>query len=143
MILPDVNVFVYAFRREAEDHDRYSAWLGDTVTGAEDLALVEGVLTGFVRVVTNPRVFADPTPTPIALSFVEQLRASPPARALAATAAAWERLRDLAEGDRHLRGNLVPDAWLAALAVTSGARVATADAGFGRFPGLDWFDPVH
>lgn len=143
MILPDVNVLVFAFRREAEDHDRYANWLNEARVTTEDLALVDTVLTGFVRVVTNPRVFADPAPTLDALSFVEQLRASPAARALPSTAAAWDRMRCLADDDRFVRGNLVPDAWLAALALTAGARVATSDAGFGRFPDLDWFDPVR
>jgi toxin-antitoxin system PIN domain toxin len=143
VILPDVNIFVFAFRREAEDHDGYATWLNEVRFGAEDLALVDPVLTGLVRVVTNARVFADPAPTLDALSFVERLRASPAARVLGSTAAAWERMRSLAEDDRHLRGNLVPDAWLAALALTTGARVATSDGGFGRFPDLEWFDPVR
>lgn len=143
MILPDVNVLVYAFRREADDHDRYAAWLNEARVGEEDLALVDTVLTGFGRIVTNPRIFADPAPTLDALTFVERLRASPAARMLPSTSAAWDRMRSLADGDRFVRGNLVPDAWLAALALTSGARVATSDAGFGRFPDLDWFDPIR
>ncbi len=143
MILPDVNVLVYAFRREADHHDRYAAWLNEARVGEEDLALVDTVLTGFVRIVTNPRIFADPAPTLDALTFVERLRASPAARALGSTSAAWERLRALADADRFVRGNLVPDAWLAALALTTGARVATSDAGFSRFPDLEWFDPVR
>lgn len=143
MILPDVNILVYAFRREAEKHDGYAVWLNEIRIGTEDLALVDPVLTGFVRVVTNPRVFADPAPTLDALSFVDRLRESPAARVLGSTAVAWERLRSLAASDRFVRGNLVPDAWLAALALTTGARVATSDAGFGRFPDLEWFDPVR
>lgn len=142
MILPDVNVLVYAFRREAEGHDVYAAWLDGARRGTERVALVETVLAGFIRVVSNPRVFADPAPTPVALDFVEALRASPAATPLGSTSAAWDRLRVLADGDRLVRGNFVPDAWLAALALTSGARIATSDAGFARFPGLDWFDPA-
>lgn len=142
MILPDVNVLVHAYRREADDHDRYAGWLADVVNGTEDLALVDGVLTGFVRIVTHPRAFADPAPTSEALTFVARLRSCPVARPVGATEAAWSRLEALAAGDRHVRGNIVPDAWLAALALTTGARVATADAGFARFPGVAWFDPA-
>ncbi|MEO1064105.1 MAG: TA system VapC family ribonuclease toxin [Actinomycetota bacterium] len=142
MILPDVNVLVDAFRREADLHDEYAAWLASALVGDEDLALVDAVLTGFVRIVTNPRIFADPAPTPTALAFVRALRTARPARAVTGSGATWDRLDEVAAADRFVRGNLVPDAWLAALAATLGARVATSDAGFARFDGVLWFDPV-
>ena len=68
MILPDVHVLVYAYRREAEDHDAYAAWLTALVAGQDELALVDHCRTGFLRIVTNPRIFADPAPTPEALA---------------------------------------------------------------------------
>ena len=142
MILPDVNVIVCAYKREEEHHARYADWLNGVAAGTETLALVDIVLTGFLRIVTNRRIYADPAPLSEALSFVAALRAAGPGRAVHATAAAWEQFAAFAESDRLLRGNLVPDAWLAAIAVTSGARIATADAGFSRFAGLDWFDPA-
>lgn len=141
MILPDVNVLVYAFRREAVNHHHYAAWLSETVAGSE-LALSETVLTGVVRIVTSPRIMADPAPTPVALRFVEALRAAPRARPLVPTAATWQHLRAIAERDPQVRGPLVPDAWLASLALSHGCRLATADRGFARFDGLDWFVPV-
>jgi toxin-antitoxin system PIN domain toxin len=143
VILPDVNVLAYAFRRESTDHDRYAAWLHDLVAGADDLGLVEATLLGFVRIVTNPRIYADPAPTGDALRFVNALRGAPRARPLLATEATWTELTTLAAHDRQIRGNLVPDAWLAALATTHGCRLATADRGFSRFPRLDWFDPAQ
>ncbi|MGH9109800.1 MAG: TA system VapC family ribonuclease toxin [Acidimicrobiales bacterium] len=136
-----MNVLVYAFRREAADHRRYARWLSDTVEGSE-LALVETVLTGFVRVVTSPRIMTDPAPTQVALQFVDVLRAAPRARPLTPTAATWDRLGAIAQRDPQVRGPLVPDAWLAALGLSHGCRVATADRGFARFDGLDWFVPV-
>ena len=142
MILPDVNVIVYAYKREEELQPQYADWLNDVAVGGEALGLVDVVLTGFLRIVTNPRVYAEPAPLSDALSFAAALRAAGPARAVHATGAAWEQFAVFAEADRLLRGNLVPDAWLAAIAVTSGARIATADAGFSRFQGLDWFDPA-
>lgn len=142
MILPDVNVLVYAFRREAIDHDRYASWLSATLVGSE-LALTETVLLGMIRIVTSSRIMADPTPTPIALRFVNLLLEAPRARQLVPTAATWERLRAIATRDEQVRGPLVPDAWLAALALSHGCRLATADRGFARFDGLDWFVPVE
>lgn len=142
MILPDVNVLVYAFRREAVDHDRYASWLSATLVGSE-LALVETVLLGMIRIVTSPRIMADPAPTPMALRFVNMLLGAPRARPLAPTAATWRRLGAIATRDEQVRGPLVPDAWLAALALSHGCRLATADRGFARFDGLDWFVPVE
>lgn len=142
MILPDVNVLVYAFRREALDHDRYASWLSDTLVRSE-LALVESVLLGMIRIVTSPKIMIDPAPTSVALRFVDVLLAAPRARQLGPTAATWERLRAIAARDELVRGPLVPDAWLAALALSHGCRLATADRGFARFEGLDWFVPVE
>lgn len=142
MILPDVNVLVYAYRREAEDHDAYAAWLTALVAGQDELALVDHCLTGFLRIVTNPRILADPAPISDALTFVDRLRDARRGRPVAATRATWDVLAGHISEDRGIRGNLVPDAYLAALAVSHGCRLATADRGFGRFPGLEFFDPV-
>ena len=142
MTLPDVNVLVCAYKREEELHAPYADWLNDAAAGTEAIGLVDVVLTGFLRIVTNRRIYAEPAPLGDALSFVDALRAANPARVVHATGAAWEQFAAFAEADRLLRGNLVPDAWLAAIAVTAGARIATADAGFSRFDGLNWFDPA-
>ncbi len=142
MILPDVNVLVYAFRREAPAHAAYADWLARVVSGADELALHDASLVGFVRIVTNPRILARPAPTEAALEFVGRLVAAPRARWLSVTAAGWGRFDALARGDMGVRGNLVPDAHLAAVALVQGCRLATADRGFARFPGLDYFDPA-
>jgi toxin-antitoxin system PIN domain toxin len=142
VILPDVNVFAYAFRRESPDHERYASWLSDLVGGTDDLGLCEATLVGFLRIVTNPRIYADPAPMDAALHFARVVRSAPRARWLAVTEATWSALDTVAGRDRQVVGNRVPDAWLAALARSHGCRLATADRGFARFEGLDWFDPV-
>ncbi len=142
MIVPDVNVLVYAHRRDALQHERYADWLADVVAGMDELGLVEGALTGFVRIVTHPRIFGEPATSTEALAFVTALLGGRHARTLPATGATWEHFADLAAADRHVRGNLVPDAWLAAMARSHGGRLATADRGFARFAGLSWFDPA-
>ena len=141
MILPDVNTLVYSFHRDAGVNDSYAEWLNSALSGSEPVLLADVVLTGFLRVVTNRRIFTDPAPVIDALAFVEALRGSRASLALPPTDAAWRQLARFVENDSYLVGNLIPDAWIAALAVTAGARVATADAGFARFPGLAWFDP--
>ena len=142
MILPDAQVLVYAFRREAPDHDRYAAWLSRLVVGEDELALHDLPLAGFVRVVTNTRIMATPAPLALALAFVQRLIDAPRARWVPAGPLVWTRLAAIAAEDRGVAGNLVPDAHLAAVALTHGCRLATADRDFARFRGLSWFDPV-
>ena len=142
MIVPDVNVLVYAHRQDAADHERYAEWLAGVLAGDDELGLVEAALTGFLRIVTHPRIFAEPATSEEALAFVTALRGGRQVRALAATDATWQHFADIAAVDRQVRGALLPDAWLAAMARSHGGRLATADRGFARFAGLHWFDPA-
>jgi len=89
VILPDVNVLVYAFRQESVRHTAYADWLAGLVSGEDELALNDQVLGGFVRIVTNRRIYTDPAPTATALAFVDALRAARRARWLPAGDAAW------------------------------------------------------
>ena len=142
MILCDVNVLVYAFMRDQPEHVDYRSWLERTLADGVGIALSESTVAGFMRIVTNPRVFADPATLGDAVGFVDAVVESGRTPWLSPNAATWAAFRRLADGDRRLRGNLVPDAWLAALAIAHGCRLATADRGVARFTGLDWFDPV-
>ena len=74
MIVPDVNILIYAFRAEQPDHKRYRAWLTEALAADEPVALLGQILSGFMRVVTNPRVFARATPPAEAARFAEALR---------------------------------------------------------------------
>jgi toxin-antitoxin system PIN domain toxin len=141
VILPDVNVLVYAFRREAPGHERYASWLAELRAGADELALHDLPLSGFVRVVTNPRITANPASAAVSLDFVSRLRSSSRTRWLPAGMATWQAFGQIVATDRQVRGNLVPDGFLAALAIANGARLATTDRGMARFAGLEWFDP--
>lgn len=142
MILPDVNALVYAFRVESRLHEPYREWLDGLVSGDDELALVDAVLSGVVRVATNRAVFDDPTPVSEATDFVEWLLAAARPRWIPSGPETWRQFRRFADSDPGIRGNRVPDAYLAAVAVTHGARLATADRGFARFPGLRFFDPT-
>ncbi|MGH3842854.1 MAG: TA system VapC family ribonuclease toxin [Pseudonocardiaceae bacterium] len=137
-----MNVLVYAFRREAEHHQRYATWLSHLIAGADELALHDIVLAGVARLVTNPRIFADPAPMSVTLEFLARIRGARRARWLPSGNAAWTQFERLVDQDRGLRANLVPDALLAALARTHGCQIATADRGFARFPGVRTFDPA-
>ena len=141
MILTDVNVLIYAFRAEASQHEAYAGWLTEVINGADELALHDPVLAGFVRIVTNPRIMSDPAPTRRALDFVTALRGAERARWIPSGHQSWEVLGRFVDGDAAVRANLIPDAHLAATALAHGARLATVDHGFARYPGLRWFDP--
>ncbi len=142
MILPDVNVLVYAHRRDAENHKQYRAWLEESVNAEESFGLADLVLSGFVRVVTHPRVFKAPSRLADALAFCEQLRTAENCVAVNPGPRHWEIFGRLCRA-ADARGNLVPDAYLAALAIEAGCEWITTDRDFGRFPGLRWRHPLR
>jgi toxin-antitoxin system PIN domain toxin len=127
-----VNVLVYAHREDAVDHADYRSRIETIVNGVEPFGLVDVVLSGFLRVVTHPRVFATPTPMLQALKFVEVLRSRPNAVPIAPGPRHWDIFSSLCRM-AGTRGNLVPDAFLAALAIESGSEWLTTDRGFARF----------
>ncbi len=142
MILLDVNVLVYAHREDAPGHAEYRRWLEDVASGEQAFGLSDSVLAGFLRVVTHPRVFRPPSPMRAALAFVEELRSRPNCVLLAPGTRHWEIFTRLCRS-AGAKGNLVPDAFLAALAIETGSEWITTDRGFGRFPGLRWRHPLE
>ena len=133
MVLLDVNVLVYAHREDAPGHAGYRRWLETLIASDHPFAVSDLVLSGFLRVVTHPRVFNPPSPFKTALAFAEELRSRPNAVRVEPGPRHWEIFTKLcAKGDA--RGNLVPDAWLASLAVESGCELVTTDRDFARFP---------
>jgi toxin-antitoxin system PIN domain toxin len=142
VIVPDVNVLLYAARDDTTDHEAYRRWLVDALHGPEAVGLSELVLSAVVRVLTNPRVFDPPMPLPDALAYVDALRAQPRAVALRPGERHWALFTELCRtGDA--RGNLVADAYHAALVVEAGGVLVTTDRDFARFPGLRWRHPLR
>lgn len=141
MILPDVNVLVYAFHDGAPDHARYREWLETAVASDEALGLSDLVLSGFVRVATHPRIFERPAPIDRALEFADALRSQPSAVVLMPGARHWQIFGRLCR-DANAKGNLVADACHAALAIESGSEWITTDRDFSRFVGLRWRHPL-
>ncbi|MEW6582742.1 MAG: type II toxin-antitoxin system VapC family toxin [Actinomycetota bacterium] len=137
----DVNVLVYAHRKDVQDHDSFRSWLEEARGADEPLGLIDQVLTGFVRVVTHPRVFATPTPLDAALDAVDRLRESPSAVSVGPGRRHREIFGRVAR-DADARGSLVHDAFLAAIAIEHGATFVTTDRDFARFSGLRWRHPL-
>ena len=142
MILPDVNVLIYAHREDAVDHERYRAWL-ETMAGSDAAyGLSDLVLSGFVRVVTHSRVFEKPSTLADALTFCDQLRDRPNRVRIAPGTGHWSIYTRLCR-EAGAKGNLVPDAFLAALAIEHGCEWITTDRDFARFDGLRWSHPLR
>lgn len=141
MILCDVNVLVYAFRSDAPRHQEWRDWLEDLVLSDRAFGLSDVVAQGFLRVVTHQRVFKPPSTPDHALDFVQVLRLQPNCVRVAPGDRHWDLFTRLVRAT-GARGNDVPDAWLAALAIEHGCEWITADQGFGRFDGLRWRCPV-
>lgn len=140
MILLDVNVLVYASRREFAEHDTSREWLQEVLVGDESVVVMDSVLAGVVRLITNHRVLSAPFRADEALSFCEAVRKAPAVIHPAPTARRWGTFTRLAK-ELGLRANDIPDAFLAATAIDMGARLATFDQGFRRFPGLSVLVP--
>lgn len=140
MQMVDVNLLVYAFRHDLPDQPRYQGWLADLVDADEPYGLADLVLSGFLRIVTHPRIFRPPSRIERALEFVEQLRGRPQCVTIAPGPRHWEIFTRLCRV-AGATGNLVPDAYLAALAIESGSEWITTDRSYGRFPGLRWRTP--
>jgi len=137
--LPDVNVLIYAHRVDAPEHERYASWLRTLTAADEPFGLSETVLAGFLRIVTNPRIFDPPTPMQTAIDFCQRLVDWPRAVLISPSRQHWDLFVGLCPG---IRGPLVNDAYLAALAIEHGCELITTDSDFARFPGLRWRHPL-
>lgn len=141
MIAPDVNVLLYALREDTDRHPEYRDWLQGALNGDEPVALLEPVLAAVLRVATHPSIFRPPTPRAGAEAFVDACLEAPAALALRAESRHWSIFRELCRR-ADCRGNLVQDAWLAALAIEHQCVFVTTDRDFARFPRLQWQHPI-
>lgn len=141
MILPDVNVLIYAFRADSEDHQRYKDWLESVVNGAAAYGIAPQVLSGLVRICRHPRIFRRPSSGAETFAFCRKLLEQSNATVTVPGDRHWSIFEDLC-GKAKATGNLVQDAWFAALAIESGCEWITTDRDYARFPGLTWREPL-
>lgn len=140
MILPDVNVLLYAFRRDSAEHPRHREWLSGVVNGPEAYGISPQVLCSLVRIATHPRIFVSPSRLDAAMAFAAVLLEQPHCTVVRPGPRHFGLFQDLCRKSAAT-GNLVQDAWFAALAVESGCEWVTTDGDFARFPGLRWRRP--
>lgn len=141
MYLIDVNVLVYAHKTGSNRHEEFKSWLVDIANFPSPFGLSEVVLSGFVRVVTHPRIFDRPSSLDEAFGFANALRDRPNAVSMRAGDRHWELFENASRAGR-VKGSLVSDAYHAALAIETGSTWVTTDSDFARFPGLDWRHPL-
>jgi uncharacterized protein len=141
MTIADVNVLVYAFRQDADRHRDYKRWIEDRISSDEPYGVCDGVLAGFLRVVTHPKAFNQPSSIAEALEFVDAIRSQPNCSLIGPGERHWGILAHLCRATQA-KGNLIPDAYFAALAIESGSEWITTDRDYSRFPGLRWRHPL-
>ncbi|MHB8512584.1 MAG: TA system VapC family ribonuclease toxin [Actinomycetota bacterium] len=142
MILLDINVLVGALIGEDPNRLAYLRWIQATSARGQRMGLAGVALSGFLRVVTNNKIFRDPATPSEAFGFIRALRDQ-------------SRMVTVHPGPRHLQifedlcttsgvsGDLVPDAYLASIALEQGCFLATADRDFARFSGLRVINPLE
>jgi hypothetical protein len=140
VVLPDVNVLVHAHRSDSPHHTACRTWLEGTLASDQAYGVSELVLSGFVRVVTHPAVFDPPSTLAAALAFASEVATPDHAVRIAPGPRHWDIFARLCR-ESAARGNLVADAYLAALAIESGCEWISTDGDYARFPGLTWRRP--
>jgi toxin-antitoxin system PIN domain toxin len=141
MFLMDVNVLVYAHREDVANHSAYRQWLESIINGQASFGYSELVLSGFLRVVTHPKVFEMPSTLSSAICFTEQIRNLPNSVCIAPSTMHWKIFMECLE-QINATGNDIPDVYHAALAMEWNCEWVTADKGFKRFKGLKVRHPL-
>lgn len=142
MLLPDVNVLIYAHRVDSTpDHAKYAQWLVRIATGPEPFAISVLALSGLVRIATNRRVFARPSSVDEVFAFIRELSDRPNARVVGPGPDHFAIFEQLCR-DAGATGKLVADAQHAAVAIEHGCTMVSTDSDFSRFPGLRWQHPL-
>lgn len=140
MNLPDVNVLIYAFRKDQPHHVAARRWLEETARGDAAFALSRVVLSAVVRITTNARIFQPAESLDDAFAYCSWLLDRPNGILIEPGERHWQIFERLCR-ETDTRGARVTDAWLAALAIEHGCDWITFDRDYARFPGLKWSVP--
>src|SRR5215472_4553124 len=141
MILPDVNVLIYAFRRDVLQHRVCRPWLAAVVSNDTRFGISPLVLSAVVRITTNPHAFRMPSAIDEAFGFCDDLLRQPHCQVVEPGERHWDIFQRLCI-ETDIRGPLVTDAWFAALAIEWGCEWITLDRDYARFTGLIWQLPT-
>ena len=140
MILPDVNVLIYAFRSDADDHAHYKEWLEAVIDGPAAFGVSPQVMAAVLRICTHRRIFVRPSSLNQTFDFCRAVLEHPNATVLCPGERHWGIFENLCHTTKAT-GNLLQDAWFAALAIESGCEWITTDRDYARFEALRWRTP--
>jgi uncharacterized protein len=141
LILVDANILLYAEDSLQSRHQQARAWWDGQLSGSGVVCLCWTVLSAFIRIGTNPRVFEHPLSLEQALARVQSWLDQPCTRVVRPTERHWTVFKQVLT-DGQAVANLVTDAHLAALAIEHGCELASTDSDFARFPKLKWRNPL-
>ena len=141
MILPDVNLLIYAHNTRSPQHEKALKWWNGCLQGSEGVVLAWVVIMGFVRISTHPKVFASPLPVGEALARIDEWLTLPHVHLIHPSAIHFQTWSTMLKQLGNA-GDLTTDAHLAALAIERGLVLHTTDADFTRFRGLKWKNPL-
>ena len=142
MIMVDVNILLYAQDRLNSHHTVAKSWWDKQLSGTSPVCLCWTVISAFIRIGTNQRVFARPLSLQEATQRVQSWLDQPPTRLIRPTEKHWDIFQDMLLGGQAV-ANLVSDAHLAALAIEHGCELHSTDSDFARFPKLKWKNPLN
>jgi hypothetical protein len=140
VILPDVNVLIYAFRKDVPEHAICNPWLTVAVASDARFGLSRLALAALVRITTNARFHREPSSLGEAFTFCEYLLAQPNCQVVEPGERHWEIFQRICH-TTNTTGPRVTDAWYAALAIEWDCEWITFDRDYARFPGLKWRVP--
>ena len=141
MILVDANILLYAEDSLHPRNQQAREWWDGQLSQTETVCLCWTVLSAFIRIGTNPRVFEHPLSLEQALARVQSWLDQPCTRVVRPTERHWTVFQQMLT-DGQAIANLVTDAHLAALAIEHGCELASTDSDFARFPKLKWRNPL-
>ncbi|HYD04968.1 MAG TPA: type II toxin-antitoxin system VapC family toxin [Reyranella sp.] len=140
MILPDVNVLIYAFRPDLPQHERCRRWLESVIASDSVFGLSPATLAAVIRITTNRRIFRQPSTLEEAFGYCDDLLGQPHCQPVEPGERHWQIFQRLCV-DTGTAGARVSDVWFAALAIEAGCEWITLDRDYARFPGLAWSSP--
>jgi uncharacterized protein len=142
VIVPDINLLVYAYNADAPNHEQARTWWEDSLSAARPVGLAWVVMLGYLRLMTGRILRIDPISPAVTIGHIRSWLARPQVLVLGPGPRHLDLIEQLMAAG-NASGQLTTDVHLAALAIEHQAELCSHDSDFSRFPGLRWTDPLH
>ncbi len=141
MYLFDVNILIYAHREDTLHHSVITRFIENGIQQNKSFGFSDLAFSGFLRVISHPKVFNPPSDIETALAFIDSIIKHTDGVRIAPGPEHWKIFTDICKKS-SARGNLVPDAYYAAIAIEHRCTWVSTDGDFARFNDLDWVNPL-